>query len=681
MKSYRLAGLVILIAGATAGVIVALALGGAAVPPKLLDPGPVVMWGLPIVKMVANLAGAAMLGSLVLALFGLRSGTRPFDVALDTASVAAALFTVTSAVAAVMTLLAAFNPKLTTDSSFGDQLGMFLLTLPLGQAWLITVLMGAVITLLAFGWRGWTGTLMTAVLAAAAFLPLATQGHSGDLAGHNVAVNAILLHTVGAAVWIGGLMLLVVLRGIGGRTKTKTGSKTRNAKTDAVDMPLLISRYSSLAIAAFVVVAVSGIARTIVAVGSWEELLSPYGLIVIGKAILLIALGLFGAWYRRRLIPHFSGAKEKRSFWTLILGELALMGLASGAAAALARTPPPQGETAPAVQTAAERLTSTPLPPELTLSRWFTSVDVDILWLVAVGFGVFLYIAGILRLHARGDRWPVQRTIFWMAGLLLLLWVTSGPINLYQEYLFSIHMLGHMVLSMAIPLLLVSGAPITLALRAIRKREDGTRGAREWILWAVHSPYSRVITHPFVAAAVFIVSLWAFYFTDLVRWSMYEHLGHEWMVVHFLISGYLFVMTLVGVDPIPYRLPHAGRIITLIAVMAMHAFFGMAIMMQSGLMVAEWFGSMGRTWGPTPMEDQYIGGGIAWSVGEIPTLILAITVAIQWSRSDAKLQRRRDRFTDRAGDAELDEYNDKLAKLAERDRKTAESAQGTTAVR
>jgi putative copper resistance protein D len=629
--------------------------------------------------MVAILSGAAMLGSLVLALFGLRSGTRPFDVALDTASVAAALFTVTSGVAAVMTLLAAFNPKLTADSSFGDQLGMFLLTLPLGQAWLITVLMGALITLLAFGWRGWTGTLMTAVLAAAAFLPLATQGHSGDLSGHNVAVNAILLHTVGAAVWIGGLMLLVVLRGVGIKG-SKTGG-VRSDKADALDMPRLVSRYSSIALAAFVVVAISGIARTVVAIGSWPELLSPYGLIVIGKAIVLIALGLFGAWYRRMLIPHFSGANAKRSFWTLILGELALMGVASGAAAALARTPPPQGDTAPAVQTAAQRLTSTVLPPELTLSRWFTSYDIDILWLVAIGFGAFLYIAGIRRLRARGDRWPVQRTIFWMAGLLLLLWVTSGPINEYQEFLFSVHMLGHMVLSMAIPLLLVSGAPITLALRAIHKREDGTRGAREWILWAVHSPYSRFITHPFVAAGIFIVSLWAFYFTDLVRWSMYDHLGHEWMVVHFLISGYLFVMTLVGVDPIPYRLPHAGRIITLIAVMAMHAFFGMAIMMQSGLMVAEWFGSMGRTWGPTPMQDQYIGGGIAWSVGEIPTLILAVTVAIQWSRSDDKLQRRRDRFTDRAGDAELEEYNEKLAKLAEKDRRAVESAQGTGAAR
>ncbi|HWU28507.1 MAG TPA: cytochrome c oxidase assembly protein [Microbacterium sp.] len=665
MKSYRLVGLAILLAGAAFGLIAALVVGGGAVPPKLLDPGPIVMWGLPAVKLVANLAGAAMLGSLLLALFGLRSGSRPFDIALDTASVGAAIFTVSSAIAAGMTLLAAFNPKLSADRTFGEQLGTFLLTLPLGQAWLITVLMGAVITLLAFGWRSWTGTLMTAGLAAASFLPLATQGHSGDVEGHNIAVNAILLHTLGAAAWVGGILLLIILRSAANRTNGKA------KKVDALDLPVLVERYSTIALIAFIVVAVSGIARTVVALGSWSELFSPYGLIVLGKAILLLCLGLFGAWYRRRLIPRFSGADEKRSFWTLILGELLLMGLASGAAAALARTPPPVGEQAPANPTAAQRLTDSPLPPELTLDRWFTSYDIDVLWAVVIGFAVFFYIAGVVRLRRRGDAWPVHRTIFWLAGMLLLLWVTSGPLNAYQEYLFSVHMAGHMVLSMAIPLLLVSGAPITLALRAIHKREDGTRGAREWIMWAVHSPFSRVITHPIVAAAIFIVSLWAFYFTDLVRWSLYDHLGHEWMVIHFLISGYLFVMSLVGVDPVPYRLPHAGRLITLIAVMAMHAFFGMALMMQNGLMVAEWFGSMGRTWGPTPMEDQYIGGGIAWSVGEIPTLILAITVAIQWSRSDDKLQRRSDRAADRDGDAELEEYNARLSKLAEQDRRAA----------
>lgn len=655
-SAYRLAGIVILLAAAGVALVWALLVGGGANPPLLQDPGPVVLWGTPLAKLVMNLAGALMLGSLVLALFGLRAGERTFDTALNIASVGAAVFTVSAGLAGFFSFMAAFNPQLSIEREFGSQLGRFLLELPLGQSWLITTILGAVITVLAFAWRTWTPTLLTALLAAVSFLPLATQGHAGDLDGHNMAVNSILLHTIGAAVWLGGLLLLVLLRGQQG-----------------LDLRTLVGRYSSLAIAAFAVVAVSGFTRSIVAVGSWEAVwTTPYGLIVVVKAALLVGMGLLGAWYRTRLIPKLSGDRASRWFWALVLGEVALMGLASGAAAALARTPPPTGEVAAFAQTPAQILTGSLLPPELTLERWFTAWDVDVLWLVAAGFGLFLYLAGVRRLRLRGDRWPIHRTVFWVLGLLLLVWVTGGPINAYQEYLFSVHMLGHMMLSMAIPLLLVSGAPITLALRAIHKRDDGTRGGREWIMWAVHSPFARVVTHPIVAAAIFILSLWAFYFTDLVRWSMYEHLGHEWMVIHFLISGYLFVMSLIGADPVPYRLPYPGRLITLIAVMAMHAFFGMAIMMQEGLMVADWFGAMGRDWGTDPMTDQYVGGGIAWSIGEIPTLILAITVAIQWSRSDTKLQRRRDRHADRTGDAELEEYNARLADLAARDQRAAE---------
>lgn len=655
--AYRAVGIAILLVAGLVAVIVALVLGGGAAPLLLQDPGPFVRWAIPVVKLVMNIAAAAMLGSLVLALFALKAEDKPFEVALNTASVGAAVFTVTAGVSAFLTFMAAFNPQLSAEREFGTQLGRFLLETALGQSWLITTIMGSVITVLVFAWRTWTPTLLTAILAAASFLPLATQGHSGELSGHNVAVNSILLHTIGAAVWLGGLLLVVILRDRSG-----------------IGTAALVARYSSLAIAAFVVVAVSGVARSVVALGDISQLLTPYGGILIAKVVLLVGMGLFGAWYRLRLIPRLDGPRAARWFWMLVLGEIALMGLASGAAAALARTPPPTGEEAAFVQTPAENLTRSPLPPEFTIDRWFTAWDIDILWLVAAGFGLFLYIAGVVRLARRGDRWPIHRTVFWVAGMLMLVWVTGGPINAYQEYLFSVHMLGHMMLSMAIPLLLVSGAPITLALRAVHKRDDGTRGGREWIMWAVHSPFARIVTHPFVAAAIFIVSLWAFYFTDLVRWSMYEHLGHEWMVAHFLISGYLFVMSLVGADPVPYRLPYPGRLITLIAVMAMHAFFGVAMMMQEGLMVADWFGSMGRDWGPTPMEDQYIGGGVAWSIGEIPTLILAITVAIQWSRSDSRLQKRRDRHADRTGDAELQEYNAKLAALAERDRREAERA-------
>ena len=654
-RAFRVAGPAILVAAALAALIAGLVYGGGAAPLLIADPGPVVRWGLPVATLAVNLSAAGMIGSLVLALFALTAASRPFDTALDTASVSAAVFTVASGATAFLTFLNIFNATPSADAEFGQQLGRFLVDTDPGRAWALTTLAGAALTVLTFAVRGWTPTLLVAALAVAALIPMATQGHSGEESGHNTAVASLALHIIGAAVWLGGVLLLVMLR-------------PQLSRPELADV---LGRYSSIALAAFVVVALSGVVRAAVGLVTWQNLMSPYGAILSVKVVALLAIGVLGAWYRRRLIGRIRTDAVWHRFWGLIALELAFMGIASGAAVALARTPPPVDTGLPDVLTPAEVLTGAPLPPELTPLHWLTTWDLDILWAFAVGFGAFFYIAGVIRMRRRGDRWPIYRTILWLAGLALLLWVTCGSVNAYQDYLFSMHMVGHMLLSMAIPMLLVFGAPVTLASRALAKRSDDTRGGREWILWAVHTPFSRVITHPLFAAAMFIGSLWAFYYTDLFRWTLYDHLGHEWMIAHFLISGYLFVQSLVGIDPVPYRFPYPFRLLTLIAVMAMHAFFGISIMMSTGLFVAEWFGSMGRTWGDPPLVDQYTGGGVAWSIGEIPTLILAITVAIQWSRSDDRLQRRADRQADRTGDAELAEYNARLAALAERDARTS----------
>ncbi|GAA2978774.1 putative copper resistance protein D [Microbacterium terrae] len=650
-RALRAAGPTILAVAALATLVWALASGGGAEPLAIGDPGPLVRWGLPTAKLFVNLSAAGMVGVLVTALFSLQAGEREFDIALDAASVSAAVFTVAAAATGFLTFLDAFNPQVSLGPEFGAQLGRYLVETESGRTWLITTIAGAALTVLTFAVRSWTATLFVAILAVAALVPMGTQGHSGEEANHNEAILALVLHIIGAAVWVGGLILLVLVRPV-----------LKSAR-----MADVLARYSSIALVAFVVVALSGTVRAVIGLQTWDALFSAYGLILTVKVVALLAVGLLGAVYRRRLIGRYRDEAKRRTFWTLIALEFALMGVASGAAAALARTPPPVAATLPGTLTPAEVLTGALLPPEITPIAWLTAWNIDLVWAFAVGFGAFFYAAGVWRLRRRGDAWPIYRTVLWLCGLAGLLWVTGGVVNVYQDYLFSMHMVGHMLLTMAIPVMLVAGAPVTLAARAIRKRDDGTRGGREWILWAVHSPVARVLTNPFVAAGIFIGSLWIFYYTDLFRWSLYDHLGHEWMTAHFLISGYLFVLTLIGIDPVPYRLPYPGRLLLLIGIMAMHAFFGIAIMMQEGLMVAEWFGSMGRTWGATPLEDQYTGGGIAWSVGEIPTLILAITVAIQWSRTDARAQKRSDRHADRTGDAELEEYNRQLAALAERD--------------
>ena len=667
-RALRVVGPAILVTAALGALVWGLVVGGGAAPLVIGDPGPFVRWGLPTARLVVNLSAAGMVGALVTALFALKAGEREFDAALDVASISAAVFTIAAAATGFLTFLDAFNPAVDAGPEFGAQLGRFLVDTEPGRTWLLTTIAGAALTVLAFAVRGWTATFFVALLAVAALVPMGTQGHSGAEANHTAAVMALVLHIVAAAVWLGGLLLMVIIRPLIGRGP----------------MAAAMSRYSSIALAAFVVVAIAGTVRAAIGVGSWDGLASPYGVIVLVKVAALLAIGALAAWYRRRQIPRLETddldtraaraldpAAPSRRFWSLIALELAFMGVASGAAAALARTPPPTTSGLPQVRTPAEILTGAPLPPELTIERWLTAWDVDLLWAFAAGFGLFFYFAGVWRLRVRGDHWPVYRTVLWTIGLLGLFWVTSGAVNAYQDYLFSMHMVGHMTLSMAIPVLLVAGAPVTLAARAIRRRDDGTRGGREWILWAVHSPVARVLTQPFVAAGLFIGSLWVFYYTDLFRWTLYDHIGHEWMVAHFLLTGYLFALSLIGIDPVPYRLPYPGRILLLIGVMAIHAFFGIAIMMQTGLMVSEWFGAMGRTWGATPLQDQYVGGGVAWSIGEIPTLILAITVAIQWSRSDARAERRRDRHVDRAGDAELEAYNAHLAELAERDARRA----------
>ena len=157
---------------------------------------------------------------------------------------------------------------------------------------------------------------------------------------------------------------------------------------------------------------------------------------------------------------------------------------------------------------------------------------------------------------------------------------------------------------------------------------------------------------------------------------MRYHVGHELMIIHFTLVGYIFIQSMIGADPLPSRAPFPLRLLLLLATMAFHAFFGVSLMMATGLLSGEYFGNMGRPWGDGALVDQQTAGGIAWGVGEIPTLAIAMGVAYMWSKSDARETKRSDRAADRNKDADLGAYNDMFAQLAARDAVMAESSRG-----
>ncbi len=637
--------------------LIGLIIGGGAAASALADAGDVVRYGQPIAKLIMNFSTAVAVGSLIFAAFALQDKTRLLGKALDLASAGAIIWAISGALNFLFTYLYVSGSAISFDSSFGESLWMFASSIEMGTSLALNVLAAVLISVLAIAARSLTSTALLAALGLAGLVPMALIGHAAGTAGHAMAVNSIGIHLVAVVMWVGGLVALFTVRG-----------------ESYEESALLTRRYSTLALASFALIAISGVASASIRITKISDIFSAYGALLILKVSVLVLLGVLGAIYRTRLVGKLAqGASVAKSFYSLVAVEFVLMGTAIGFATALAKTAPPLDGDGIIDVTPAQLLTGEPLPPELTPIRWLTVWKLDLVWAIICVAAVVAYLVGVRRLAKRGDKWPMLRTVSWVSGMAVLFYTTSGALNAYQEYLFSVHMIGHMILAMGIPVLLVPGAPVTLLMRAVEKRTDNSRGIREWVLWAVHTKYATFIANPIVAAVLFASSLVTFYYTPLFSWATQEHIGHQWMVVHFLITGYLFAQALIGIDPGPARLPYAARLLLLIATMAFHAFFGLSLMSGSGLLLADWYGAMGRTWGEAPLDDQHTGGAIAWGIGELPTAALTIIVSIQWFKSDARDAKRLDRQSDRTGNKDVEDYNQMLAKLAARDERASKN--------
>ncbi|MGW8429711.1 cytochrome c oxidase assembly protein [Curtobacterium citreum] len=621
----RIAGPAVLLLVGFVSLLVALVIGGGADRALIADPGAVVRFGLPIARLVVDLAAAATIGGLALTTVGLSRSRPEWNRAIDVAAGAAGVWTVAAAVATFFTFLSVAGSRISLDEQFGQSMGVFLTGTDLGLAWLVTVLVAAAVTVLCFAVRARGMVALTAGIAMIGLIPIAQQGHAAGTASHDSAVTALGLHLVGAALWVGGLVLVVLLRGVLGGDR----------------LPLVVGRYSSIALGCFVLVAVSGVASAQIRVGAFSNLGSPYGVLVIVKSAALLAIGVLGAVHRRRTIRSLAAEPGRRGpFWTLVLVELAVMGVASGFAAALGRTATPVDQVALSKTTnpsPAELLTDDPLPRDPGAWGWLTAWNIDLFWLMAAVLVAAAYAAGVVRLRRRGQGWPVGRSAAMGIALLSLVVATSGSLHTYDRFLVSANVGAHVVLGLVVPALLWAAAPVRLVRAAVHPRDDDSTGVREWTGLLVDNGVVRYLVQPFPAFVLLAAVWWALYGTQVLRWSVSDPTGRTLVDAGLLLVGLLAVPTLltpVAAGARSASVPAAlVRIAGAVVVAAGVVSLGVALQGPLGLVQASWFGAMGRTWGPDPLVDQ-ARGGVVLVVAGVALLVTVVVVVVLRLRRD-----------------------------------------------
>ena len=512
----------------------------------------------------------------------------------------------------------------------------------LGKAYVVQII--GILILLLIPLRRLLSAYISLLIALIAITAPVFQSHGSSSGNHGLAIGALIIHVIALSFWVGGLFGLTQL----------------NKAQKLIALP----RFSEIALWSAITVVISGAATAWTRLDSLQAWQSKYGVITLVKISLAFILVGFGALHRRWIIKS-----DYPSIFRLITAELGVMFTTVFVGSWLSTVNPPEREI---VSSPALLVTGIQMPAPPTLSRVLLGYEADGLMLGLLIFVVALYIKGVVILTRRGDKWPVGRTIAFALGISAVDFATSGGLGLYSHFAFANHMMAHMVLGMIAPIGIVLGAPITLALRTLplgrNQQESGIRGI---FIELLHSKLSKFYTNPVVALVIFDGSLFALYFTPLFGNIMQGHSGHFFMSLHFLLAGFLFFQVLIGIDPLPRKVPHIAKIIVIFAAMSIHAFFSISVMSATTLLDNGYFELLQRPWATDLLADQKLGGAIGWAMGEVPILLALLATFLQWLKADKNEAARIDRAADRAAamgeDDDLARYNRYLAQLNKRE--------------
>ncbi|GAA1007526.1 copper resistance protein CopD [Acrocarpospora pleiomorpha] len=296
--------------------------------PGIPVPGILVDYGLPVTRLLLDLAALATVGlSLLPKLLGFDDVDRTEPIAARARhwAVMSALTWCAAALLATLLSAAEVMPGQIPD------VGAYVETIGSGQGLIVSAsaaLLSAAVGTLAIRFGEKVPAELRVLIAMFGLLPLPVTGHASNWYWHDLSMVSMELHVIGASAWTGGLLAVTLFL-------------ATNRSLLATTLP----RFSRLATICLFLVGLSGLFNGIV-----ELLLTPtepfpasllttgYGQLLLAKTAFAAAIALLAANIRWRLLPRITQA-HPTAFATWAALELTIMGLAYGVAVALTRAP------------------------------------------------------------------------------------------------------------------------------------------------------------------------------------------------------------------------------------------------------------------------------------------------------------------------------------------------------
>jgi len=274
-----------------------------------------------------------------------------------------------------------------------------------------------------------------------------------------------------------------------------------------------------------------------------------------------------------------------------------------------------------------------PAFPAVLLAWRFDPLVVIGLLVTGVAYG--WAVRRVNRAHP-AKRQPPHRSWLFASGLVAIGLALLSPIEAYEGELFSVHMVQHILLEFVAAPLLLAAAPITLTLRA------ASPSVRRRLLSILGSRIVHLLSFPVIAWILFAAVNWGWHFSVFYDQALENEALHYVQHATFMGAALLFWWPALAVDPSPWRMPHPVRLLYLFLAMPQNSFLGVALLSASTALYGHYV-TNARSWGPTPLADQQLGGMLMWVVGDLAFLVGMAVVVFGWMRHEDRRAERLDR--------------------------------------